>query len=76
MPPRRQEIGLGKPFLDDLLYFEWMEIEVHTMPDRPFPDYVKEGNVLEDRLAFNPEYEIIRMDYPVHLYPGGAGLRH
>ncbi len=66
-----QETGerIGKPYLDDLLYFEWMEIEVHNMPDRPFPEYVKEGRVLEDRLAFNPEYEIIRMTYPVHMHP-------
>lgn len=60
---------LGKPYLDDLLYFEWMEIEVHNMPDRPFPEYEKKGDVLERKLAFNPEYEIVRMDYPVHMYP-------
>ena len=39
------------------------------MPDRPLPDYVTDGNLLEDKLAFNPEYEIIRMDYPVHMHP-------
>jgi hypothetical protein len=60
---------IGKPYLDDLLYFEWMETEVYNMTDRPFPEFVKEGKVLEDRLAFNPEYEIIRMEYPVHMHP-------
>ena len=60
---------IRKPYLEDLLYFEWMEIEVHNMPDRPYPEYRSNGNVLEDRLAFNPEYEIIRMDYPVHMHP-------
>ncbi len=59
---------IEKPFLEDLLYFEWIEIEVHTMPDRPFPDYVPHGNIFQDRLAFNPEHEIIRLEYPVHLY--------
>ena len=59
---------LGKPYLDDLLYFEWMEIEVHNMPDRAFPEYVNEGKRLYNRLAFNPEYEIVRMSYPVHMY--------
>jgi len=65
-----QETGSGirKPYLDDLLYFEWIEIEVHTMPDRPYPDYVQHGNIFMDRLAFNPEYEIIRLEYPVHMY--------
>ncbi len=68
---------IKKPYLDDLLYFEWIEIEVHTMPDRPYPDFVKHGNVFTDRLAFNPEYEIIRLDYPVHLHPAeeAVGLK-
>ena len=57
------------PFLDDLLYFEWMEIEIHTMPDRPNPQFQSEGNLMNDRLAFNPEYEIVRMEYPVHTHP-------
>lgn len=59
---------IQKLYLDDLLYFEWIEIEVHTMPDRSYPDYVKQGNIFMDRLAFNPEYEIIRLEYPVHLH--------
>ncbi len=65
---------IQKNYLDDLLYFEWIEIEVHTMPDRPFPDFVKHGNIFIDRLAFNPEYEIIRLDYPVHLHPAEESL--
>ena len=60
---------LSLPFLDDLLYFEWMEIEIHTMPDRPYPDFVNEGDLLQDTLAFNPEYEIVRLEYPVHTHP-------
>lgn len=59
---------IGKPFLDDLLYFEWMEIEIHTMPDRPFPDFVVEGELFNDRLVFNPEHEIVQLEYPVHTY--------
>lgn len=60
---------IQKPYLEDLLYFEWMEIEVHTMPDRPFPDYVSQGNVFADRLAFNPEFELVQLEYPVHMVP-------
>lgn len=68
---------LQKPYLDDLLYFEWIEIEVHTMPDRPLPEFQLKGDLFMDRLAFNPEYEIIRLDYPVHLYPAeeSAGMK-
>jgi len=57
------------PFLDDLLYFEWMEIEIHTMPDRPFPEFVSEGDLFQNTLAFNPEYEILKLEYPVHTHP-------
>lgn len=60
---------IQKPFLDDLLYFEWMEIEVHNMPDRPYPEFTDQGNLLNDSLAFNPEHEIIKLEYPVHMHP-------
>ena len=62
------------PFLDDLLYFEWMEIEIHTMPDRPYPDFISEGDLFQDTLAFNPEYEIIQLDYPIHTHPVSEAL--
>ena len=39
------------------------------MPDRPYPDFIKEGDLLDDILVFNPEYEILRLEYPVHLHP-------
>jgi hypothetical protein len=60
---------IQKSYLEDLLYFEWMEIEVHTMPDRPFPDFVAQGNLFSDILVFNPEFELIQLEYPIHMYP-------
>jgi hypothetical protein len=60
---------IEKPFLDDLLYFEWMEIEIHNMPDRPNPEFTDQGDLLNDRLVFNPEHEIIKLEYPVHMHP-------
>ncbi len=65
---------IHKPYLDDLLYFEWIEIEIHTMPDRTVPEHSKTGNIFLDILAFNPEYEIIRLDYPVHMHPAGQTM--
>jgi len=62
------------PFLDDLLYFEWMEIEIHTMPDKSYPEFQNEGDLFQDRLAFNPEYEIVRLDYPIHTHPISEAL--
>ncbi|MEN8229617.1 MAG: DNA-binding domain-containing protein [Bacteroidota bacterium] len=73
-----QETGsrIQKPYLEDLLYFEWIEIEVHTMPDRSYPDYVQHGDIFTDRLAINPEYEIIRLEYPVHLHSAEEATKH
>ena len=59
---------IRQPYLEDLLYFEWIEIEVHTMPDRPYPQVSPHGNIFMDRLVLNPEFEIVRLDYPVHLH--------
>lgn len=66
-----QETGkrIQREYLDDLLLFEWMEIEVHTMPDREYPEFVEKGNLFLDRLAFNPEHEIVQLEYPIHTHP-------
>lgn len=68
---------LNLPYLDDLLYFEWMEIEVFTMPDRSQPRFQREGDLMKDSLAFNPEFEIIALEYPVHKLPvrEAAGMK-
>lgn len=58
---------LKKPYLNDLLYFEWAEIEIHTMPDKNIISYTDVGNPLSDKLVLNPEHEIIQMEYPVHM---------
>jgi len=65
------------PYLEDLLYFEWMEIEVYNMPDRIFPHFISSGDLLKDRVVFNPEYEIVRLEYPVHMHRAkeAAGMR-
>ena len=60
---------LGKPWLDDLLYFEWVEVEIHTMPDSPISGYIEKEISKNDLLVFNPDYKIIQLEYPVHLYP-------
>lgn len=57
---------LEKPYLNDLLYFEWAEIEIHTMADIPNDPFQANGNVLDDQLVLNPEHEILQLEYPVH----------
>lgn len=59
---------LKKPWLNDLLYFEWIEIEIHTMPDLPITKYLEKEISPSDILIFNPEHKIIKLNYPVHLY--------
>lgn len=54
------------PFLKDLLYFEWLEIEVHTMPDEKIPGFKDDGDLLNDVLVLNPEFRLIQLEYPVH----------
>ena len=57
---------LNRPYLNDLLYFEWIEIEIHTMPDKVIPEFKEVGDLLDDRLIINPEYKLIHLNYPVH----------
>ncbi len=58
---------INRPYLNDLLYFEWAEIEIHTMKDKVFEKFAVEGNPISDQLVVNPEYELIQLEYPVHL---------
>ena len=55
------------PFLNDLLLFEWIEIEVHTMEDEIFPKIKKEGDIWNDILILMPEYRLLQLEYPVHI---------
>lgn len=57
------------PFLPDLLYFEWIEMELYNMEDLPVPACSQQGNWLKDVLVLNPEFRLLKLEYPVHLYP-------
>lgn len=57
-----------KPWLNDLLLFEWVEIEVYTMNDIPMEHFLNSGDSLYDVLEINPEYRLINLEFPVHLY--------
>ena len=60
---------LNHPYLDDLLYFEWIEIEVYNMPDRDIPAYKAKRNLLDNKIIVNPEHEIVMLEYPVFKMP-------
>lgn len=55
------------PFLNDLLYFEWLEVEIYMMEDRTYPEFKNSSNWLDKKIALNPEHKIIKLEYPVHL---------
>ncbi len=64
------------PFLNNLLLFEWTEIEVHTMKDKKPAPYTMQGNPLSDRLVVHPEHKLIKLAWPVHLYAAREALKH
>jgi len=53
-------------FLVDLLKFEWLEVEVYSMSDIEIPTFMAIDNWLTDSLCFNPHYQILELQYPVH----------
>lgn len=53
-------------FLVDLLRFEWMEVAVYSMQDLEILSFVAVDNWLIDSLCFNPHYQILEFQYPVH----------
>lgn len=55
------------PFLNDLLYFEWLEVELYMMEDIPYPEFIKVKPGLKHRIGINPEHQLVKLDYPVHL---------
>lgn len=66
---KEKEIGKqhNLPYLNDLLYFEWLEAEMYMMEDKKYPAFRSSENWMKECLALNPEYELIKLDYPVHL---------
>jgi hypothetical protein len=54
------------PYLNDLLRFEWAEMEIYNMPDMTYPVFQEHGVLWGDVLVFNPEFKILQLRYPVH----------
>ncbi len=54
------------PFLLELLWFEWLEIDLYMMADKIVP-YNSIGDISTDALVLNPESHFQHFNYPVHL---------
>lgn len=63
------EEAYGIPYLNNLLAFEWAEMEVYNMEDIPAPPFMLSGSWLETPLVLNPEHRLLSLAYPVHLEP-------
>lgn len=56
------------PFLGELLWFEWLEIEMYMQEDkRPEAAVSKKGAFVSHKLVINPENYLGHFYYPVHL---------
>lgn len=60
---------LAIPFLNDLLLFEWIEIELQTMPDEEIPQFSAIKDLWNEPLILNPEYRLIQFSFPVFTKP-------
>ena len=54
-------------FLLDLLWFEWLEVEMYMMEDISVGNYSLKGTIQNDLLVINPEIHLQHFHYPVHL---------
>lgn len=54
------------PYLSDLLHFEWIEIEVHSMKDIEETSALSLKSRDDGHLDFNPYLKLIKLDYPIH----------
>lgn len=61
----QQAIIKNYPFLLELLWFEWLEVELFMMEDKEV-SCKKRGNLLSDKLVLNPEHSFQHFRFPVH----------
>jgi hypothetical protein len=62
------------PFLNDLLSFEWAEMELYNSADIPYEYGFLEGDVFKGSISFNPENILLSLKYPVHMLPPEKAL--
>ncbi len=63
-------------FLEDLLKFEWEELRLYNMEDIPSPPVKNsEGDLLTSWPVLNPEFALMRLEYPVHIFSPDESLK-
>jgi len=59
------------PFLEELLQFEWAEVELFMMPDIK-NEHLTNGSISKDKLVINPEHKLFAFEFPVHRKNAGS----
>ncbi|MFO8002047.1 MAG: putative DNA-binding domain-containing protein [Marinilabilia sp.] len=59
---------LKHPFLAELLWFEWLEVELYMMKDLKTSVNLN-GKIEHDKLVINPEHTLQHFNWPVFLKP-------
>lgn len=59
-------LAVKYPFLTDLLWFEWLEIELYMMKDVTV-SFRHEGSLKQEKMVLNPEHKIVSFEWPVFL---------
>ncbi len=57
------------PLLRNLFVFEWLEIEVYTMPDEEMSEFTKQPPSVDSYFVPNPEIRVQVLEYPFHKKP-------
>ncbi len=55
-----------KPALNDLIRFEWCEVEIHTLEDVAEPDVVSLEFTADKKLQLNPYHQTLELQFPIH----------
>jgi len=62
------KVDLNPSYFSELLYFEWLEIEVHTQKDTSIEGLMPfQGNAISS-LRLNPYLKSINLNYPYHKF--------
>lgn len=64
--PHEEELRKKYPFIDELIYFEWVEIEMYMMEDKSLPVSSPKGHWEKNNIILHPEHQILSLSYPVH----------
>lgn len=59
------------PYLTELLYFEWIELELYMMEDQTPLPHSEEGDWENSSIVLNPEARLLKFNYPVHTTTPG-----